>query len=107
MDYTSKQVRRSLERYQEIRSTVELGTTNYSPVKSKGGSQQKSSDTLCLLVDLDNALNSLTPRQHVIVGMVKEGYVFEDIQKKLAISVPTVKFHFNSAIFRILTYLNA
>lgn len=107
MDYTSKQVRRSLERYQEIRSTVELVTTNFSPVKSTGGNPQKSSDTLCLLIDIDNALYCLTPQQYVVVGMIKEGYVFEDIQKKLNISLPTLKFHFNAAIFRILAYLNS
>lgn len=107
MDYTSKQVRRILERYQEIRCAIELVTTNYTLVRSNGGYQQKSADTTCLLVDIDNALRSLTPQQHVIVTMIKQGYTTEDIRKKLNISLHTIKFHVDSAIFRILTYLNS
>ncbi len=107
MNYTSRQVRRIIEHYQEIRSSIEWVTSHVNLVRSRKGNYQKADDTTCLLVDIDNSLNSLTPRQYMIISMIKAGLTPEDIQKRVKLSVHTIKFHYDSAIFRILTYLNS
>ena len=62
---------------------------------------------ICILVDLDNSIVMLTPRQQEVVTLVKAGYSSEIISRKLNISVATTKFHFNTAILKINTYLNS
>ncbi|MBP2635984.1 MAG: Bacterial regulatory protein, luxR family [Firmicutes bacterium] len=106
MYYTSKQIRKILERYQELRSSVEWRITHFTFEKSCRGNCQNTADTACLLVDIDNAMSSLTRRQYAIIAMIKQGFTPLEIQKKVNISRHTIKFHYDSAIFRILTYLN-
>lgn len=62
---------------------------------------------ICILVDLDTSFLTLTPRQREVVTFVKDGYSNEMISRKLNLSVATIKFHFNAAIFKISTYLNS
>lgn len=61
---------------------------------------------LCILVDLDNSIVILTPRQQEVVALVKGGFSNEVISRKLNLSVATIKFHLNVAILRITNYLN-
>lgn len=107
MKYTSRQVRKIIEHYQEIRSSIEWMTSHFTLVRNSKGNYQKTADTTCLLIDIDNSLDSLTPRQYMIISMIKDGLTPEDIQKKVKLSIHTIKFHYDSAIFRILTYLNS
>lgn len=62
---------------------------------------------VCILVDLDKSIVTLTPRQKEVVTFIKEGYSNEIISRKLNLSVATIKFHFNVALFKISTYLNS
>ncbi len=62
---------------------------------------------VCILVDLDKSILMLTPRQREVVTFIQDGYSTAMIGRKLNLSVATIKFHFNAAIFKISTYLNS
>lgn len=78
----------------------DVGTMDF--VKCKGFDR-----IICILVDLDKSILMLTPRQREVVTFVQNGYSNEMISRKLNLSVATIKFHFNAAIFKISTYLNS
>jgi DNA-binding NarL/FixJ family response regulator len=107
MDYTPRQIRHTIERYQELRSIAEVVASSLEDGRTNVVIKCRVFENIvCMLVDLDNSILTLTPRQQEVVALVKMGYSNEIISKKLNISVATTKFHINAAILRINTYLN-
>jgi len=107
MDYTPRQIRHTIERYQELRSIAEVVASSLEDGNSNVIIKCRVFENiLCMLVDLDTSILMLTPRQQEVVTLVKAGYSNEIISQKLNISVATIKFHINAAILRINTYLN-
>ena len=108
IDYTPKQIRRAIERYQELRSLAEVVSSSLEDAGSIDFIKCRGFEHMvCILVDLDNSIGMLTPRQQEVVNLVKIGYSHEMISSKLKLSVATIKFHFNVAILKISTYLNS
>ncbi len=107
IDYTQKQIRYTIERYQELRSLVEVVSSSLEEVGTNEIIKCRVFEhILCIVVDLDTSIEILTPRQQEVVTLVKAGYSNEIISHKLNISVATIKFHLNAAILRMTTYLN-
>lgn len=105
-DYDHIQISSIIKRYQELRSVVELTAIRHERVS--GGSRESGKEELiCALVDIDEGIGHLSPRQRVVMKMVKQGYQYEDISYMLGISVATVKFHERQGIFYLTTYLNS
>lgn len=107
MDYTPRQIRHTIERYQELRSIAEVVASSLEG--GRGNATIKCrvfENILCMLVDLDTSIVMLTPRQQDVIALIKAGYSNEFISQKLNISVATTKFHLHAAILRINTYLN-
>lgn len=108
IDYTLKQIRRTIERYQELRSLAEVVSSNLEDASTKDFVKCRGFEHIvCILVDLDNSIVMLTPRQQQVVKLIKAGYSDEIISRKLNLSIATIKFHFNAATLRIGTYLNS
>jgi DNA-binding NarL/FixJ family response regulator len=105
--YTQHQIRRMIQRYQELRNLAEIASVSLEDesivdfVKCKEFEQ-----IICTLVDVDHSIEMLTPRQQEVVTFVKEGYSHEMISRKLNLSITTIKFHFRKAILKISTYQN-
>lgn len=104
--YTLKQIRHAIERYQELRCVTQVSACRYEQVRFTGGNLNCASDTLCLLIDLDRAVQRLTARQQSVIYLLEQGYAALEISKKLNISIATIKFHLQAAINKISTYLN-
>lgn len=108
MDYNSTEIKRFLERYQELRSLAEQDSLYFEKSSADiGKSHYGLEDIICTLVDIDNAMSSLTPRQRDVVVMLKEGKNAKAISHALRISTATFKFHLHAAVTRITTYLNS
>lgn len=104
-EYDPGQLSSIIKRYQELRSVVELTAVRHERVS--GGSQESGKEELiCILVDIDEGMRYLSPRQELVMNMLKQGYQYEDISYMLGISVATVKFHERQGIFCLTTYLN-
>lgn len=106
--YTLKQVKRTLERYHELRSTAGVGISRFEQIRASGiTNYQNMEEIICMLADIDRAVITLTSRQRAIVELVKTGYSPTLISRKLNISKSTFKGHFGAAISRITAYLNS
>ena len=68
--YDSRQVTNIIKRYQELRSVVEIVATKHDRMRQGGPSTGKE-EILCALVDIDQAMGQLTPRQRVVYSDVK------------------------------------
>ncbi len=106
--YTLKQVKRTLERYHELRSTAGMGISRFEQIRACGiNDYQNIEEIICMLADIDRAVITLTTRQRAIVELVKAGCSPALISRKLNISKSTFKGHFGAAILRITAYLNS
>lgn len=107
MDYTPKEIRRIIERYQELVSISEVVSSCLEDGHAKEFSKcQGFEHIVCMLVDVDNSMSVLTPRQQEVVTMTRQGYSIEEISCKLNITPSTIKIHTESAAVRISDYLN-
>jgi DNA-binding NarL/FixJ family response regulator len=108
LDYTPTQIRRAIERYQELRSLTEVVSSTLEGVSTKDFCKCRGFEHIvCILVDLDNSILMLTPRQQEVVTLIKAGYSNEVIGRELNISIATIKYHLNVAILKINSYLNS
>jgi DNA-binding NarL/FixJ family response regulator len=108
MDYTPKEIKRIIERYQELRSLAEVVSSSLDDEKSGEFSRCLGfGDIVCMLVDVDRSIPLLTPRQREVVTMLKEGCSTKAISNKLSISLSTIKIHTEASVRRITAYLNA
>lgn len=105
--YTNRQIRRVIKHYQELRSAVTTSASGIKDENCRRSSLYEAADTVCMLVDLEQALSILTMRQRMVVLLISLGYGPEFISSRLNISRVTVKFHLDAAILRIMGYLNA
>jgi DNA-binding NarL/FixJ family response regulator len=107
LDYTPTQIRRAIERYQELRSIAEIVSSSLEDVSTNDFCKCRGFEHIvCILVDLDSSILMLTPRQQEVVTLIKAGCSNEVISRELNISIATIKFHLNVAILKINTYLN-
>lgn len=107
MDYTPKAIKRIIERYQELVSISEVVSSCLEDGHAKEFSQCRGFDHItCILVDVDNAMALLTPRQQEVVALIKQGYSIPVISQRLHISPSTIKIHTEAAALRISDYLN-
>jgi DNA-binding NarL/FixJ family response regulator len=106
MNYTANQLRRIVESYRELRSVTEFSTciTDSGPKDFTGNSGFEQ--IVCVLVDVDKAMSTLTPRQREVIALVKSGYSNATIGKKMGVSLSTIKFHIQEAVLRMAEYLN-
>lgn len=104
--YQCKQISNVIRRYQEIRDAIEITSARYERLGGNGAKNGKE-ELLCTLIDIDQAVSHLSPRQRVVIQMLENGYLYEDICRMLGVSINTVRFHVRQGIFRLTTYLNA
>lgn len=103
--YTSRQIRYAIERYQELRSVVEFSASHFQP-QNYVDNINGMAESICIISDIDLAFKVLTARQRLVVRLIKHGYTPSDVSHKLNLSLATIKFHMNSAVYRIVDYLN-
>lgn len=105
-DYSTNELRSALMRYQELRSIAEqFGTSNLRERVNRNNVQGKQ-DIICILVDLDRAVSTLSGKQKNVIILVRSGQLLDEIAYTLNIRKSTVIYHFNNAIFRMECYLN-
>jgi DNA-binding NarL/FixJ family response regulator len=103
--YQSRQVANIIRRYEELRSAVELVAARQE--RSSGGSSRTGKEEiLCTLLDIDQAIEYLSPRQKLVLRLMKQGHSYEQIGSRLGVGTVTVKFHAHQGIFQVTTYLN-
>jgi DNA-directed RNA polymerase specialized sigma24 family protein len=105
-DYDSKQISSMIRRYQELRGVVEITSSRYERVGGSGAGNGKE-EILCTIIDIDQAMKHLSPRQRLVITMLEKGYLYEEIRDVLGISINTVKFHTRQGIFHLTAYLNS
>ncbi len=105
-DYEPRKIRNMIKRYSELRSVVEIVSTQYEYV-SVSGTKGGKEELLCSLVDMDEAINQLSPGQQIVIRMLKMGYKEEEICSYLGISINTVRTYTRRGICRMTTYLNS
>ncbi|MDR3561761.1 MAG: LuxR C-terminal-related transcriptional regulator [Negativicutes bacterium] len=104
-EYQSGQVAAFIKRYQELRSAVELAAARHERTGG-GGSGGGKEELLCTLIDVDQAIDRLSPRQKTVLKLMKAGQSCEQIGTRLGVGTVTVKFHAQKGIARLTTYLN-
>lgn len=104
-DYQSGQVAAIIRHYQELRSAVELVAARHERTGGSGRGGGKE-EILCTLIDIDQGIDRLSPRQKAVLKMMKQGHSCEQIGSRLGVGVVTVKFHAYRGIFQLTTYLN-
>lgn len=105
-EYTPKQVASIIKRYPELRSTIEISAARQEQVSGSSPGTGKE-EIICVLADIDQGMDQLSPRQQLVIQMLKQGYQYEAISNMLNISVATVNFHVRQAVMRLTTYLNS
>ena len=107
MDYTPREIKKIIERYQELVSISEVVSSCFEDGHAKEFSKCRGFEQIiCMLVDVDQSLPLLTPRQKEVVTMLKQGFSLDEISPKLSISPSTIKIHTEAAAVRISDYLN-
>jgi len=107
VDYTQKKIKRIIERYQELVSISEVVSSCLEDGHTKEFSKCRGFEHIvCMLVDVDNSMSMLTPRQKEVVTMIKQGCSTDEISSRLNISPSTIKIHTEAAALRISNYLN-
>lgn len=105
-EYDIQRVLKIIRRYNELRSAAEITTTLYGHVIGGSGLAHGKDDIVCVLADIDQGLDVLSPRQQSVVKLLKKGYQLKDISKMLGIRQATVNLHIRQVGTRLTGYLN-
>ena len=104
-DYQYEEIANAIKQYQQVRSSLEYIASRVDRI-GKAGSRTAKEDLLCILVDIDQGIKCLTPRQKKVVVLLKQGYQYEEISAILGISTATAASHACQAFTRLTDYLN-
>lgn len=104
-DYQCEQVANAIKQYQQLRSSIEYVANSVDKV-GKTGFRAAKEEVLCIIVDIDAAIKSLTPRQQKVIILLQQGYEYDEISQVLGIKATTAASHVSQAITRLTDYLN-
>jgi Response regulator containing a CheY-like receiver domain and an HTH DNA-binding domain len=106
-EYDAKRITNIIRRYQELRSAAEITAVQYRQISQGRGFIHGRDDIVCVLADIDRGIAVLSPRQLLIVGLLKAGYQTEEIGEMHGLSPATVRFHIQQAVDKLTAYLNS
>lgn len=104
-DYQCEQIANAIRRYQQVRSSLEYVATRLDRV-GKTGARTAKEELLCIIVDIDQGIKYLTPRQQRVILLLQQGYEYDEISTVMGISAATAASHASQAFNRLTNYLN-
>nr|WP_255319506.1 sigma factor-like helix-turn-helix DNA-binding protein [Dendrosporobacter quercicolus] len=104
-DYRSEQIANTIKRYQQVRSSLEYVANRLDRV-GKTGARTAKEELLCIIVDIDQGIKHLSPRQQRVILLLQQGYEYKEISTAMGISAATAASHASQAFNRLTSYLN-